>query len=72
MNGNWQLILALVFVAGAVFVLVRRAWRLWRNTTGTGCAACPGAGDGSANARQKPFVSVEMLEDEAVARQTKP
>jgi hypothetical protein len=38
MTWDWQQIVALAFVAGAVFLLGRRAYRWWKGSTAIGCA----------------------------------
>jgi hypothetical protein len=39
MTWDWQQIVALAFVAAAAFLLVRRSYRWWKDSTASGCAA---------------------------------
>jgi len=61
---NWQPILALVCVAGAVILLIRRAVRLWTGRSGCGCDSggcedCPSSGLESQGVVRKELVSLE-------------
>jgi hypothetical protein len=62
MTWDWQQIVALAFVAGAVFLLARRAYRWWTDSTATGCASgCQSCAlkDSAAPAR-KPLVALSL------------
>ena len=54
---DWQTAIALLCVAGAAAVLVRRAVRLWSGGS-KGCGACPSRG-ASNQAKQLPLVSLD-------------
>ncbi len=61
---NWQLTVALLSVAAAVFVLVRRATRLFggQRAGRCGCGTCPSADSSPGTGKRKPFVPVDSLE----------
>jgi hypothetical protein len=62
MNGwNWQLVVTVVIVAGAVFILARRAAFLLRapersSCGGAGCGSCPSTVSGA----EKSIVQLEV------------
>jgi len=59
---NWQLILALVCVAAAVILLIRRAVRLWTGRSGCesgGCQDCPSHDADSQGIVRKELVSLD-------------
>ena len=62
---DWQLIIALICVVFAAAVLVRRTYR-WLITRrggacGSGCGSCSSSAAGRSQPRQKPFVSLDVL-----------
>ncbi len=61
MTWDWQLLVALVCVAAALFVLGRRGWRLWTGSAraGGGCASCP-VHEGATASQAKPLVTLEL------------
>lgn len=67
---NWQIAAVLLILTGALVVLARRAFRLWKGKSagcGTGgCEECP-VQDAS-GARQKPFVPLDNLTNTAAER----
>jgi hypothetical protein len=60
---NWQLIIALVCVAAAVFSLVRRAFRLFFSTPSagqtSGCGSCGGCKADSTTSGNPPLVTLD-------------
>ena len=69
---SWQLPIAVICVAWAVFVLARRALRLWTGrgksagSCGTGQCAGGACGSGAApGADARPFVAIESLTADA-------
>jgi len=58
---DWQQLVALIFVAAALFVLGRRSWRLWTGSAraGSGCASCP-VHEGSTASPAKPLVTLNL------------
>jgi FeoB-associated Cys-rich membrane protein len=63
MTGNWQIIVALACVAGAVMLLTRRAWRLWKGRSagcGSGCQSCPAGQATEERTAVKPLVTLNV------------
>jgi hypothetical protein len=58
---DWQLLLALLCVAVAVMLLMRRGLRFFRGRNAGGCYGCPSNGSNSSSPRQREFVSIDTL-----------
>lgn len=57
---DWQLIVAVLIVAGAVAFLLRRLRRLLTNSSRGGCGGCAGKASGETGVRKLPLVSLEQ------------
>jgi hypothetical protein len=68
MTWDWQQVVALACVAGAVFLLGRRVHRWWKGAAdggcATGCQTCAVKDPASAPAR-KPLVTLDLRQPEA-------
>lgn len=64
--GNWQLVAALLCVAAAVGILLRRAVALFQGPSGGcgtgGCGSCPSDQGSSPKEPQGPLVSLDLPE----------
>ena len=86
MHPTLQLIIVALCVCLAVFVLLRRVWRLWQagqrsdaklSGCGSGCSACPSAADPSHSHVTSPplqgnFVPLDQLTVAAALRDAQP
>ena len=71
MSWDWQLVVASVCVAAAIFVLGRRAMQFWNGAPergcGSGCSSCSES-PASNGATIKPLVSLELSDRELPTR----
>jgi len=65
MNLDWQMVAALVLVAGAVAYLARLAWRSLH--TSGGCGSCGGGCADKSLGEAKPLVSIDLPEPSSPA-----
>jgi hypothetical protein len=67
MAWDWQQVVALACVVGAVFLLFRRARRLWNGAPGggcgSGCSSCS-AKDTLSQLERKPLVTLDLRRPE--------
>ncbi len=63
MLAGWQTIIALMIVAGAIALLLRRVSRWWLGTelqSGGGCGGCPSNKTETSGSKQLPLIELQL------------